>query len=470
MSLVEIALQYEKLGWSIFPIRAVDDPHPSDPDNDKRPYVKWKDLQTKRADEKKIRGWWKKFPQARIGIVTGKISNLVVIDFDGPDARSQFEAKICDLPDTIMQNTGRIDGGFHALFTHPGGQHNIRPTVGQYFDIDGIDIRADGAYIVVAPSPHKSGRDYQWTKINPLEHGLDDLLDLPKELLEFCTKPSKFVFKDAPKATSETYDPDQPKNKPGWVHELLWGVKEGHRNHCCAKLAGYYLRFFKGDADETLIALTGWNSRNKPPLALAELQKVLMSIKSREGIENFSTVVGRALYNLEVLKYPDGEVRYNLYVEGQDDHIQLSPDDLVSPRRFRTKFMVLTKSVMGQIKEEVWFKVVEGVLKEAPEVLMSEDETNIAVVKRLIQTDIEKGEYENPEDHLENIAVLYKGKIHLFLNVIAKHLLIQGTRFKSQKDLGLILRLIGFKNGMSRINNNPIRTWHMDLTAFERLL
>ncbi|MCK5617580.1 bifunctional DNA primase/polymerase, partial [Candidatus Pacearchaeota archaeon] len=88
MSLVEIALQYEKLGWSIFPIRAVDDPHPSDPDNDKRPYVKWKDLQTKRADEKKIRGWWKKFPQARIGIVTGKISNLVVIDFDGPDARS----------------------------------------------------------------------------------------------------------------------------------------------------------------------------------------------------------------------------------------------------------------------------------------------------------------------------------------------------------------------------------------------
>ena len=101
---------------------------------------------------------------------------------------------------------------------------------------------------------------------------------------------------------------------------------------------------------------------------------------------------------------------------------------------------------------------------------MSEDETNIAVVKRLIQTDIEKGEYENPEDHLENIAVLYKGKIHLFLNVIAKHLLIQGTRFKSQKDLGLILRLIGFKNGMSRINNNPIRTWHMDLTAFERLL
>ena len=82
MNLVEPAVKYAKLGWSVFPIRAADDPHPDDPKNDKRPYVKWKPLQTKAATENQIRKWWSKFPKARIGVVTGKVSNLVVIDFD----------------------------------------------------------------------------------------------------------------------------------------------------------------------------------------------------------------------------------------------------------------------------------------------------------------------------------------------------------------------------------------------------
>ncbi len=465
MSLVETAVQYAQLGWSVFPIRAIDDPHPKDPDNDKRPYVKWKPLQTLRADEAQIRTWWKKWPQARIGVVTGKVSNLVAIDFDGPDARARFEAKVCDLPDTIMQDTGRPEGGFHALFAHPGKEYNVRPNVG---NIDKVDIRADGAYIVVAPSAHKSGQNYQWGKIDPIEHGLDDLLDLPKELLAYCTSPNDFKFRDAPTATKDTYDPDKPKNKPGWVHELLWGVKKGQRNHCCAKLAGYYLRFFQGDEDQTLIALTGWNSRNEPPLSEKELQTTLSSIKQREGINNLSNVVGRALYNLDILRYPDGEVMYNLYVEGQNEHIQLSPDDLVSSRKFRTKFMVLTRAVMKPIKDDQWFPVVEGALKDAIEIRMSEDETNIAVVKRLILADIKKGEYDNPEVHIENLAVIYKERVHLYLNVISKHLQIQGTRFKSTKELGSILRGIGFVNNMARINAVLLRTWHMDVAEFER--
>uniref|UniRef100_A0A6M3JU18 Putative bifunctional DNA primase/polymerase n=1 Tax=viral metagenome TaxID=1070528 RepID=A0A6M3JU18_9ZZZZ len=468
MSLVETAIQYSQLGWSVFPIRAIDDPHPDDPSNDKRPYVKWKECQETRASEKKIRSWWNKFKNARIGIATGSISGIVAIDFDGPTARGQFEAKICDLPDTIMQNTGRPEGGFHALFKHPGNGYDIRPAVGKHLGIDGIDIRADGAYIVVAPSLHKSGKQYQWGKIDPVEHGLDDLLDMPQELLEFCTSPSRYKFKDAPKATLDTFDPEQPKNKPGWVNEILWGVKEGQRNHCCAKLAGYYLRYFSGDEDQAWISLSGWNMRNKPPLEDSELRKVLDSIKAREGINNFSEVVGKSLYNLEILKYPDGEVRYNLYVEGLDEHIQLTPEDLIQHRKFRTKFMVLTRTVMKPVKDETWFRVVEGALQDAQVILMSEDETHIAVVKRLILNDIKRGSFDNPEDHIENVCVIYNNQVHLYLSSVARHLQFQGTRFGSTKELGTVLRMIGFKNGSSKINGKVLRTWRIDLPDFEK--
>jgi len=466
MELIEAAVEYSKIGWSVIPIRALDDPHPDDPDNDKRPYVKWKKHQGARADEAQIRAWWKKWPKARVGIVTGKISNIVAIDFDGPGTREKFEAQICELPDTIMQNTGRIDGGFHALFVHPGGKHNLRPVVGDDHGVDGIDVRADGAYIVVAPSPHKSGRIYTWGKIDPIEHGLDDLLDLPQEVLDFCNRPSKF---HAPKkVTEDTYDPDQPRNKPGWVNDLLWGVREGQRNHSCAKLAGYYLRFFGGDVDNTTMALEGWNTRNDPPLNRKEIQKVVDSIKSREGVTNFSTIVGSEIDYVEILKYPDGDVKYNLYVAGLDNHIQLTPEELVHPRKFRVKFMILTKRVLKPIKEDVWFNMVEGALKDAPELVMSEDETNIAIIKRLILMDISKGEHVKPEAHLENIAVIYRERVHLYINTIAKQLLVERVKFNSAKELGATLRGIGFKNGMARFPTKMCRTWHIDLDKFER--
>jgi hypothetical protein len=368
------------------------------------------------------------------------------------------------LPDTIIQHTGRPEGGFHALFKHPGNGYDIRPAA-KSFGIDKLDIRADGAYIVVAPSLHKSGKNYQWGKIDPIEHGLNDLLKIPEELLKLCLNPVKLP-EIKPKATKDTYDPDQPKNKPGWVSELLWGVKLGHRNHSAAKLAGYYLRFFSGDIDQTWIALSGWNLKNKPPMEEHELRTVLESIKQREGINNFSVVVGKPLYNLDILKYPDGEVRYNLYVEGLDEYIQLTPEDLIGPRKFRTKFMVLTKTVMKQVKEEIWFEVVEGVLKEAPTILMSEDETNISVIKRIIHADVSRGEFDNPEAHLENVCIVHDGRVHLYINTLNRHLQIQGTRLKNNKEIGSILRWLGFRNGPVKINGLAVRTWHMAVEKF----
>ena len=49
---------------------------------DKKPYIRWERFQKERPSEEQVRGWWGKWPNAMIGIVTGKISDLAVIDID----------------------------------------------------------------------------------------------------------------------------------------------------------------------------------------------------------------------------------------------------------------------------------------------------------------------------------------------------------------------------------------------------
>jgi hypothetical protein len=63
---------YAGRNWSIIPIRP----------EDKRPLVRWENYQHRRADEAEVRGWFQAWPDAGIGIVTGTISGLVVLDID----------------------------------------------------------------------------------------------------------------------------------------------------------------------------------------------------------------------------------------------------------------------------------------------------------------------------------------------------------------------------------------------------
>ena len=108
-------------------------------------------------DPKRIRGWWSKWPDANVGIATGKISSIVVVDVDprnaGNDAVKQLESRLGKLPSGPRAKTG--GGGQHLFFAYPGGklrQHRV----------GGVDIKSDGGYIVAPPSFHSSGGCYRW--------------------------------------------------------------------------------------------------------------------------------------------------------------------------------------------------------------------------------------------------------------------------------------------------------------------
>src|SRR5438445_1681028 len=68
------------------------------------------------------------------------------------------------LPVTLTAATG--GGGWHLFFTHPGGGVELRNTAGRLPGISeslpGVDLRADGGYVVAAPSRHRSGAAYRW--------------------------------------------------------------------------------------------------------------------------------------------------------------------------------------------------------------------------------------------------------------------------------------------------------------------
>jgi hypothetical protein len=246
---LQAALNYQAIGLSVIPIR----PGPA-----KKPYVEWKQYQGKCATLEEIKEWWGKWPKANVGIVTGWISGVIVIDIDGPEGQEAFFAEFGEIPATISQRTGR-EGGLHLLFKHPGnGIYQTKTKI-----LPGVDVRADGGFIVAAPSIHANGKQYEWL-IDPVEMGLDDLLDLPEDLKKLL--PIK------------TEDEKSLKNPKGWEFEALAGVEKGQRNNTCARLAGKYLREFSGDLDQAWLMLKGWNERNLPPLPEKEVQRTLQSV------------------------------------------------------------------------------------------------------------------------------------------------------------------------------------------------
>ena len=120
----------------------------------KRPKgILWAEYQNRLPSEDEVIKWFSDWPDANIGIVTGKISNLVVFDLDSTAAVEYAESE-GGFPDTPKVKTGK---GYHIYMRHPGFE--IRNSVNKKLD---IDIRADGGYAVAPPSIHGSGCQYQW--------------------------------------------------------------------------------------------------------------------------------------------------------------------------------------------------------------------------------------------------------------------------------------------------------------------
>lgn len=200
----------------------------------------WKKYQTERATIIELSQWF--FAEDHnIGIVTGALSGIVVLDIDSDEAYKIALKK--GLPETPTVKTGR---GYHMYYKFKDGVRNFQKRA----DLPGIDLRGEGGYVVAPPSIHfMSGTRYLWE----IGKGLEDL-----ELAEL----PDWVLAKAPE-----------EKKP--LLELVKGVSKGNRNESLARLAGNWVKTMTLDEVEH-IALE-WNSKCEPP---DSAQQVLRTVKS----------------------------------------------------------------------------------------------------------------------------------------------------------------------------------------------
>ncbi|MCM8750693.1 bifunctional DNA primase/polymerase, partial [Thermomicrobiaceae bacterium CFH 74404] len=136
-------------------------------------------------DAETINRWWRTHATANIGLALGEASGVVALDVDDLDALRDLVAEHGPLPETVCSTTGR---GQHYLFRCPEGGLRTR-TVGP-----GLQLRGDGSYIVVPPSVHPSGKQYEW-ELSPDEV---ELAELPAWLSERQDRAEREPLRELP--------------------------------------------------------------------------------------------------------------------------------------------------------------------------------------------------------------------------------------------------------------------------------
>jgi hypothetical protein len=255
------ALWYAKWGWPVFPVyRPMSGKCPChNPDctaTGKHPRTinGFNDATT---DEAVIRAWWEyDFPRSNIGIRTGAVSGLVVLDEDprhgGDESLRQLEAKYGPLPETPTALSG--GGGRHFYFQHPGFHVRSR---GDVLGV-GLDVKGDKGSIIAPPSLHASGRLYKWAPGKSPEQV--QLAPLPAWLLGLL---------------QGSHGPEEgsPKER---TRLAVQDISEGQRNVTLASLAGTMRA--RGMSYEGILAgLLVENQRCEIPLSETEVERIAQS-------------------------------------------------------------------------------------------------------------------------------------------------------------------------------------------------
>ena len=217
---------------------------------DKRPPMRaWQDVAT--VGRATIEQWWQReYVDHGIGLALGQLEDMattptyvfaVDIDMHGIDGEAMFAdlaAKHAELPQTCEAITG--GGGRHLLFTAP---HEVRNGA----LCDGVDIRGAGGQIVVEPTVHPSGQQYQWLDGQaPWEH---DIAPAPAWILA--------ALEPEPVAPERPRTPVAATGRPGdeWAASVTWAdmlTRDGWTlDHTDASGESHWVRPGKGAREGT---------------------------------------------------------------------------------------------------------------------------------------------------------------------------------------------------------------------------
>jgi putative DNA primase/helicase len=242
-SALPAALWYARHSWYVLPLRP----------GSKLPATEH-GFQDATTAEQKIRAWWTAEPRYNVGIATG-LSGIAAVDVDvkngaqGMESWRDLRQELgADSEDTVINETPT--GGLHMLYAANG--HKIRNSAGKLGP--GLDVRAEGGYIVVPPSTTPDG-EYHWALgCDPAHRALAPIPEALLHLLIEADKPAEHL-----RATARGT------------------IAEGERNSAMASIAGL-LRARGLGVESILHVLEIENAKCVPPLEQNELAKIAGSI------------------------------------------------------------------------------------------------------------------------------------------------------------------------------------------------
>jgi len=237
------------------------------------------------ATAEELRSWlW-----SGVGIVTGPVSGILVLDVDGSEG--QQELKKHGHPVTPMVRTA--SGGLHLYFKHPDKEVRTGIRVAP-----GLDVKANGGFVVAPPSIGPTGEAYTWI-VDPDEAEPAEVPDWLMRIIE------------------------RPRHREGASRPVGEQIPSGQRNEELTSLAGTMRR--RGmDAAEILAALKATNERRcQPPLELEELEKIA------ESVSRYDPAAKHGGVSLNGNGRPQSPVRFNLTDLGNAERfIQQHGDDV----------------------------------------------------------------------------------------------------------------------------------------------
>jgi Bifunctional DNA primase/polymerase, N-terminal/Primase C terminal 2 (PriCT-2)/Family of unknown function (DUF5906) len=186
VDILAAALQILKRGWKIFPA----------PQGEKSSHKAAKHSGGRNwgmtNDPAEVKRDWRQWPQANIGLPTGNVNGIFVVETDtrkahptlktdGAAGLAGLEAEHSPLPATLIAVSPT--GSVHYYFNHPGVLHPgdgvwIKNSASEI--ATGVDVRGDGGMVICPPSVRYDGA-YRWLNDLPIA-------DAPEWLVKLCTK------------------------------------------------------------------------------------------------------------------------------------------------------------------------------------------------------------------------------------------------------------------------------------------
>jgi len=275
-------LTYQKRGMSIIPLKP----------EDKRPLLtSWKEYQKKPLNIGDLKAFWHETPEANVGIITGAISGITVVDVDGEEGAESLRKAGVQLPETY---TVKTPNGWHYYYKY----NNLLRTGAGF--LDHVDVRNDAGYVVAPPSKLDNDRCYT--------------VEVPNngEFAEFEDVPKCFITR----AGSFKQPSSQEEGKTfGEISDALEnGVAEPGRNAMAYQIARYL--WLRGVAKDIILSsLKSYARKCSPPMNEGELKAT------------WHSAVGRAV-RMDVRSMADADVTEPVIQIAPNGDVNVGFDDM----------------------------------------------------------------------------------------------------------------------------------------------